>query len=96
MRFHALTAFGVIRRQFKVSLYGHPTGFYNERAEVLVTPVYLLSADLLLARVVAGRNKPEDGNKTAFVGNRIILLSSSVNIDMDVVSPNPGTEVRRS
>ena len=42
-------------------------GFHDEWAEMLVTPVYLLSADLPVTRVMTGRNKPEDGNKTTLI-----------------------------
>ena len=68
LRVHALTTVGIIASQLIISMDSHPACLYDERAELFVASEGLYPIYFLLARVVACRDKSEDGDKLAFVG----------------------------
>ena len=67
LRVHALTTVGIIASQLIVSVDGHPACLYNQRANLFVASESLHSICLFLARIVACRDKPQDGDKLALV-----------------------------
>ena len=65
---HALAAVGIVTSQLIVSVNSYPARLYNKLAELSIASEGLHSIDFLLAGVVACRDKPEDSDKLAFVG----------------------------